>query len=738
MAASSNNETISYSVISGALPTGLTLSSTGQVSGSPANVNGGFTFTVRALDADSYADRTFTTNVVAKVIAWTTAASQTFFTGHTSTNFAATTSTGNMLVYSIPTGSLPTGLTLSANGTVAGKATAAGTFTFTVRATDGHVFADRVFTFSVTADTIVWVSNTAVLATLNGGVPVSTMLQANSAAGDPVTYSIASGTLPPGLSLTNSVISGTPSNLSGLYSYTVAATDGTATANLAYTSNVVAAVVTWVSNAALPTTMLGSVFSQTLTATTTAPRPVTYSLLSGTIPSGLALSPSTGVLSGTTTGNSVSAVFTVRASDGVGFADKAFSLYVNGPPVWKTPAGALGNVVFNAPFSITLSANDPDGIASYSQVGGDNLGNGVTLAASGNSAIFSGAFPFFDPNSPTWISNASLGTQNRGNTVSFALNAAAIPGRTITSYSLANSTYIPAGLQLTQNTGVITGTVDLFAKDYNEVAVSPYTPPTWVTQSNLGVLYIGNAITLNLNANPKAGNSAVYYTMSSSDIIPFGLYLNANGAVTGMIDKTNVASEAPASAPPPIWNTASGTLGAYDNNQLSTTHVVATPGFSVTPQFGNSVAVYAILSPTTLPDGLYMTATTGVISGTIPATAASGDTASVLPGPTWNTASGSLGNSTNNQAVTLNLSVSPKPNTQVAYTVVSGGLPNGTMLATANAITGAGTITGTLDGNATATSTTLGNARTFAFTLRAIANTGGYTDQSFTYTINVT
>lgn len=624
-AVSSNNETITYSVVSGALPSGLRLTN-GVITGTPDNVNGGFSFTIRALDADTFADQTFTSNVVAKVIAWTSQATQSFFTGHGPTgSFTATSSTGNALVYSVPTGSLPTGLTVSATGTIAGVATTAGTFTFTVRATDGHVSADRVFTYSVVADAITWVSTATALASLNGGVPVSQTLQANSAAGDPVTYSVLSGTLPPGLALANGVISGTPSNLGGTYAYAIKATDGTASANLSYSSNVIAAVVTWVSNAALPTTLLGSAFTNTVSATTTAPRPVTYSLFSGTLPVGLSLS-SAGTISGTTTGNSITAVFTIRASDGVGYADKAFSLYVNGPPIWQTNP-YLGNVAPNAPFSLNLRATDPDGIASYTQVGGDPLGNGVSLATSSNVGVLSGTLTLLDPNLPVWgTTNATpLVNVMRATPISVKLSANAANGRTIAGYSLPTSTAtMPAGLTLFAN-GAITGTAELYSKDLNDDPISPYTPPVWTTNTDLGTRFINTTLTIPLNANPTSGaNSSVYYAMSSRDVLPFGLQMNPNGVISGAVDPTTVSGEPVATGGGPVWNTANGSLGSSLNAQA-----ISVP-LSASPLANSSTTVSFFVANGTLPSGATLTTTntvtgTATISGTLDgnATAAS-------------------------------------------------------------------------------------------------------------------
>jgi large repetitive protein len=77
----------------------------------------------------------------------------------------------------------------------------------------------------------------------------------------------------------------------------------------------------------LPAGALGTSYSATI-ITVGGTSPYTYSLVSGTLPSGIALNASTGVLSGTPAAAGTS-TFTVRSTDIHGlFADQAFGLVV--------------------------------------------------------------------------------------------------------------------------------------------------------------------------------------------------------------------------------------------------------------------------------------------------------------------------------------------------------------------------------------------------------------------------
>lgn len=91
-----------------------------------------------------------------------------------------------------------------------------------------------------------------------------------------------------------------------------------------------------ITTASLPSGTVGSAYSQTLTATGTAP--ITWSIVSGSI-SPLTLS-SGGLISGTpSTATTLSATF--RATNAYGFNDKALSIVVS--------AGGAGPVLITAP-----------------------------------------------------------------------------------------------------------------------------------------------------------------------------------------------------------------------------------------------------------------------------------------------------------------------------------------------------------------------------------------------------
>ena len=129
----------SWSIVSGALPGGLTLSSSGVISGTPTTT-GTSTFGAQVTDVKGQkttATLTLTINSSGPVITTTSVPN-----GVQNTAYSATLSgTGGTAPYSwsIVSGSLPAGLSLGASsGTISGMPTASGTSTFVVQMADAN------------------------------------------------------------------------------------------------------------------------------------------------------------------------------------------------------------------------------------------------------------------------------------------------------------------------------------------------------------------------------------------------------------------------------------------------------------------------------------------------------------------------------------------------------------------------------------------------------------------------
>src|SRR5262249_22326279 len=135
----------------------------------------------------------------------------------------STTGASGAVTFTVSSGALPNGLSLSAGGLLSGTVLQAGTFAFTVTATDaGGCPGSRAFSFTFTCPAIgvapAFLPDRAV------GSAYSTSLGA-SAGTPPLAFAVTEGALPAGLSLSAAgLLSGTP-EAAGPASFTVGVTD---------------------------------------------------------------------------------------------------------------------------------------------------------------------------------------------------------------------------------------------------------------------------------------------------------------------------------------------------------------------------------------------------------------------------------------------------------------------------------------------------------------------------------
>lgn len=222
-----------WSVVAGALPNGLTLSSAGTLSGTPT-VAAVFPFTVKVV-VGAFTE-TWIYSITVPPLGVTTASLPQ---GQIGVNYSATLTSN---VAKTPAhwsliGSLPPGLSLTANtGVISGKPTQVGTFNFTIKVTDSASPAH-----SGTRALSIIINPMMITTTSLKNGKVGTFYSAALAASGgttPRTWAVISGALPTGLHLsTAGTISGTPS-AAGSYTFTVRATDSvgnTATASLTLT-----------------------------------------------------------------------------------------------------------------------------------------------------------------------------------------------------------------------------------------------------------------------------------------------------------------------------------------------------------------------------------------------------------------------------------------------------------------------------------------------------------------------
>jgi Putative Ig domain len=136
---SGGTQPYSWSLSSGSLPTGLSLNaSSGVISGTPTT-SGTSTFTAKVTDANNNEATEPLGIAIAAASQPLTITTSSVPNGSTNTAYSAFLNAGGgttPYAWTISSGSLPAGLTLSSTGDITGVPTAAGTFSFTVRVTD--------------------------------------------------------------------------------------------------------------------------------------------------------------------------------------------------------------------------------------------------------------------------------------------------------------------------------------------------------------------------------------------------------------------------------------------------------------------------------------------------------------------------------------------------------------------------------------------------------------------------
>ncbi|MDI3321188.1 MBG domain-containing protein [Pinibacter soli] len=245
----------------------------------PASLsNGSHTVKATATDAAGNTSANSSTNsftVSLLTISPTTVPSGTVTTAYSQTLTASNGTTPYAFI--ITSGSLPAGVTLSAGGVLSGTPTAGGTFNFVVKVTDAAAkTATQSYTLTIAAPSISMAPASVPAANQNVAY-IATVTAAGGTA--PYSYSLSSGALPPGMSLTNTgTLSGTPT-ASGTFNLTITAQDGSTgagpyTASKSY-SLVVNALPT-LTFSPLPASTYGDA-DLTLSATSTNPGPaITY------------------------------------------------------------------------------------------------------------------------------------------------------------------------------------------------------------------------------------------------------------------------------------------------------------------------------------------------------------------------------------------------------------------------------------------------------------------------------
>ncbi|MFW5692403.1 MAG: putative Ig domain-containing protein [Chloroflexota bacterium] len=383
--AADGNAPYTYEITSGALPAGLTLDN-GTISGTPVG-RGTFTFTVQATDSttpSATTTRSYELTIASPAI---TITPDTIPTGESGVAYAGATfaASGGVEPYSFNlVGALPSGLTFDpATASISGTPMQSGSFPITVQATDSTSPAytqSRDYTLVIDSPVLTFLTDSlpsGEAGAIYGGVTFSVVGGVS-----PYTYSIVSGSLPNGLTLSGNTITGTPTQ-SGSFPITVQVSDSTSpngTQQRTYTLIIAAPTLTLLPDA-VPAGESGTEYPAVSFLAVGGVSPYTYSIVAGSLPSGLTFSADT--ITGTPL-QSGSFPVTVQVSDSTDPSVTAQRDYivVIAPPTLSMTPSTLPNGTVGFEYNQSLSASG--GITPYSfVVSAGILPDGLTLSSDG-------------------------------------------------------------------------------------------------------------------------------------------------------------------------------------------------------------------------------------------------------------------------------------------------------------------------------------------------------------------
>jgi len=541
------------------------------------------------------------------------------------------------LTLKLATGELPAGVSLNGpTRRIEGTFASAGTFSITVEATDVHGSrATQPYTLTV-AEAL---RLTATLPPGNVGLPYSQSI-ASSGGRAPLTLAIENGVLPPGLTISSGVISGTPT-AAGRFAFTVKLTDANgASLSSAVTLDIFSTLPPQITNTTLPNGIVGREYTELLLGAEGAP-PYTFALTSGTLPAGLSLS-SAGVLSGTPTSPEIQSI-QVTLTDSQGQrAQRTFTLTTH--PLLVVQTTALAEGYQGQFYNQTLVASG--GRTPYRWEAQGTLPTGLTLTQAGilsgtptvagsygltftltdaSGQLATGAFQLtlYTPPSitTTVLADGAVG-------VAYNQRLRASGGKSPYTFALTGGV-LPPGLQLTGDTingtptSAVSSNVTFQVTDANgkiatrDLDLRIFSGLT-ITTGALDDSYVGRSYAVTFTA--VGGDTSQPYTWSAIGSLPAGLTLSPSGVISG----TATAAGTTRFTLQVRDNSGATTTRVFDLRVLAQPSVTTTslPEAYVAAAYSTSLGADGGLPPYqwrlsggTLPAGLTLSSS-GVLSGT--------------------------------------------------------------------------------------------------------------------------
>ena len=304
-----------WEITNGGLPPGLSLSSSGLITGTPT-ASGQTTPWVTVHDltrdeggnswcgGDNHSERQFVFESVPGLSIQNQSvpggtigqAYSVQFTALAVTNLNPVTGTPAQATWSLASGALPAGVTFSSQGVLSGTPTVEGSWTFVVRAVGGAGVSDTETETLTVRQQLVAASpfrGSALKAEV--GIPYTATVKASGGSGT-YGYALASGTLPEGLELgTDGTLDGTPTT-PGRYTFAIKVSDNEGRTTTINTALRVADQLL-ITAVKLKTATVGKLFRQQV-ATVGGVAPKQWTILRGKLPAGVSFGKKLGLFLG--------------------------------------------------------------------------------------------------------------------------------------------------------------------------------------------------------------------------------------------------------------------------------------------------------------------------------------------------------------------------------------------------------------------------------------------------------
>jgi hypothetical protein len=297
-----------WSYENGTLPPGLTLASDGTFSGTPTQAGSyGFWLLLRLPNIPGQCNPVDNSEIYIRITIMQGLTKLTLgpesapaATTGTPYSFQMTSTVSDAKSWSISSGTLPPGVAINAStGLISGTPTTAGTYSFTVYAKmNGDSRSDTKALGIVVRDPLTVTAGkpfVARRAQAEVSVPFDATIAATGGFGADV-WSVSTGTVPPGLTLVDGAITGTPTT-AGSYAFIASVTDAEGrTTN--FTARIVVANKLAISTILLRPGKVGKLYTAKL-KTLGGVKPSTWRIFRGVLPRGVRFDRTLGVLAGT-------------------------------------------------------------------------------------------------------------------------------------------------------------------------------------------------------------------------------------------------------------------------------------------------------------------------------------------------------------------------------------------------------------------------------------------------------